>query len=492
MVSDGVQAAILDEQAFADGGSAPRWSASGRWLAYVTRVDVQSAERQLWVRRHDAGDPPAGWREPVLASAGQWRELAYGHITPSPTRDQFLLWRTQGGSGAAFAVVTPQEDGTVDVHELQRFTHDDDPFPPERVEGAWAPDGSRVVMIVAQRDMPRRLVVHDVHPSGVASAGTERDLSAPAGMSFDLPRVLGEQLSADGQWISLDVRPDAGGQNGLAAVRLDGEGAGREVPGCALGRPSGEPSCASGGWHPSRSMLIVRRRTVDASEIRVWDPEVGVLVAVPAFEGSWLGHRARMLVRLDRRSTRLGVVDVDAPTPATTFVDGTNQPSFRHASASPDGRWLLLEHSEARGPTWLEIVDLESDPPWARREVVRTPFGQPRFNAEHWSPSGGTTLLLARESVPRGDERGVDRAISVDLSTGKTIPIELRHAATADRSREPVWKWADRVAPDGESIVLARDGHLALWRAGAPFTELVTLPNTSEWATLVWPPTPRP
>ena len=490
MADDGVEAAILAEEAFADSGALPSWSASGRWLAYYARRSPESAERHLWVRRHDAGNPTAGWREPVLASAGQWRALGYGGITPSPTRDQFLLGKNDGGAQAIIAVVTPHEDGTVDVHELHHLTNGDDLVPTGQVLGAWTPDGARVVLIIKEKDVSDRLVVHDIHPSGNAPPSSARDLLAPAGTSFGLPwLMLRERLSADGRWISLDMQRDAGGQPGLAAVPLDGGGAAREVPGCAVGRESGAPSCAAGEWHPTRSMQIVRRGPIDALEIVVWDPDAGVLATVPAFEGHWLGHSARMLVRPDRTSRRLGVVDVDvdAPTPAITFVDGTDLPSFLRASASPDGRWLLLEHYD-RKATWLEIVDLDAAPPWARREVVRTPFGQPRFNFEHWSPPGGTTLLLASRDLPRGDERAVDRAISVDLPTAKAIAIEVRHAAPADGARQPVWSWANRSAPAGDSIVLARDGQLAVWRVGAPLTELVTLPDTSEWATVVWRP----
>lgn len=152
--------------------------------------------------------------------------------------------------------------------------------------------------------------------------------------------------------------------------------------------------CEPYGWVGAATLLVVRR-TAGGATLEAWTPSVGSSVSLGnVAPGGSVGPRsARFLVEHDGSKAR-SIVDLRAPArPVITPVPTTDEPSFVGMTSSPDGRWLVLSHSDVSSNAgWLTAIELDGAAPSPPPEIFRgnTAVGR---NGFLWSPGGSFILV---------------------------------------------------------------------------------------------------
>lgn len=462
----------------------PSWSPSGRWLAYRTSPTAGGAT-SLWMRQLDADV----WREARLVRPADGGGFI-GETAWSPTSDQLLFEDRRVGGG--FNVATPRADGSVAVVRLSELSRTDDGS-----EAAWSPTGDRIAIKVGGAG-GARVFIHDAGADIVDGQPiASRELVAPSGTTLYRvePRLSSGRavaISSDGRWISAIVKgpgKNSEESKSVVAFSMSGEAAPQEMSYCPAHGLTSTEWCLPWSWHPEGATLLVQRLRRGEGEIALeaWSPDTGAHSSIGNVRAAtWIAPKSTRLLTARRKAgTPLSIVDVrDVSAPVIAEVPTSELPSFQRATPSPDGRWLVVAHRDLRSETsWLEVVDLRGPPPWEHREIVRsdkTLF----INELTWSPS--STFVIVGEDTRLSHRK---RGIRIEVATGATSSIEYVLGPVPSNHH---WSWEQRLGPDDRTVVIGRDGTLALLPAGGQVSGAATLGDTPEWASFSWRPSNVP
>jgi hypothetical protein len=457
----------------------PSWSPSRHWMAYGTALP--EGGEGLRLRRFDG----ERWYEPVAVTIPGADDADVISDGWSPTRDQLLV-RSRRPTSTEIAIAMPRADGSIASTLL---------VSQEFASARWAASGDRVV-VVRRDSSGRRVSVVDVS-NDAELITTSHDVVPPPGTTFDdlepdrdESGIADGTISSDGRWIVFVVKKgEDDATKALYAFSTKGESPPHVLEGCPVSRSSGAVElCRPYSWTPGGSTLLVRRgRTGARMTLEAWTPATDTLVSLGNLEPStgWAGPRGSLFVASDGASRRHSIIDLrDTSSPVITAVPTTELSSFRMATASYDGRWLLLRHTDERANIgWYTAIDLHGGAPWQPREIYR---GSEEMTSRGfiWSPGGSFILLRHEQGPPKELERGT----RIDLETGAESTIEVTLPPNLPGAVPFFWQWDERMAYDDRTLAIERDGTLALWRMDTPKAAAAKLDGIPATATVWWLP----
>ncbi|MBX3210634.1 MAG: PD40 domain-containing protein [Labilithrix sp.] len=457
-------------------------SPSGRWLVYWTLPGRDGPRMKL--RRVDA----AGWSEPIAVTLP-------GGVTPgrgewSPTREQLLIQgfglpseRVRTGE---VVVARPRPDGSLATVTLAAG---------EAAGGArWAPSGDRVVVTRSDGTGRARTTVFAV-ADGPDLAVTGHEIVPPPGEVFEdigsatpgARSIAQGTVSPDGRWIAFVLRREHDGSRAITAFSTTGEHSPRVLDGCVVSSALTSPGeCTPYAWSGQSTLLVKRRAAGGGEELDAWTPPTGARASLGEVSPTLVetGPFGTLFVVKHEASNACSIVDLADPSaPKATRLAETELPSFRRASGSPGGRWLLLRHvDEASNEGWIDAVDLHAGPGWRSREVFRGPAELARERTR-WSSDERAFAI----GVPAGDSR--ERITRIHLATGvaTTFEVDWTYGERPDVEYLPRAPWS-RVGPDDRTLAIAQEGGLALWPMDRPRETAVKLDGVSASASVEWMP----